>query len=339
MKGREKYYVLNVSGGKDSTALFLEWFKRHQEDPENYPLNEVITIDLGKDFPVAYEVVDMIRQKCENAGIKFTKIVPPISWDELMYETKKSPFKIKKYAHINVLGRSWPTGKVRWCTGELKKDVTKAHYKELEEKYDVYQLIGIAADEALRLGTKTAEENHQLHPLADWGWTEKDCLQYCYDNGVDWGGYYETMDRLSCFCCPMKNYKELRLMRKNYPEVWATLRDMDDRTWHSFKDGCSVRDIEKRFDLEEEFLAKGESITSRKFYNALRERVPWFNVDLPCGFKPEFLQKADPELYNEFMQELQETKDKREERARIAEENKEKRKSKKQRALEQSQAK
>jgi hypothetical protein len=45
---------------------------------------------------------------------------------------------------------------------------------------------------------------------------------------------------------------------------------MDNRTWRSFKAGWSVADLEKRFALEDEFTAKGESITSREFYRKLK---------------------------------------------------------------------
>lgn len=36
--GLPEYWVLSLSGGKDSTALGLEWLKRHQQDPITYPL-------------------------------------------------------------------------------------------------------------------------------------------------------------------------------------------------------------------------------------------------------------------------------------------------------------
>ena len=39
-----EYWVLSLSGGKDSTALGLEWLKRHQQDPVTYPLHEVICL-------------------------------------------------------------------------------------------------------------------------------------------------------------------------------------------------------------------------------------------------------------------------------------------------------
>ena len=50
-----EYWVLSLSGGKDSTALGLEWLKRHQQDPVTYPLHEVIYCDTGMEFPAMVE--------------------------------------------------------------------------------------------------------------------------------------------------------------------------------------------------------------------------------------------------------------------------------------------
>ena len=43
-----EYWVLSLSGGKDSTALGLEWLKRHQQDPVTYPLDEVVYSSTSK---------------------------------------------------------------------------------------------------------------------------------------------------------------------------------------------------------------------------------------------------------------------------------------------------
>ena len=69
-----------------------------------------------------------------------------------------------------------------------------------------------------------------------WGITEKMALEYCYEKGFDWGGLYEHFDRLSCWCCLLKNKKELEIIYKDYPELWQELKDMDKRAYNNFKD-------------------------------------------------------------------------------------------------------
>ena len=62
-------------------------------------------------------------------------------------------------------------------------------------------------------------------------------------------------------------------MRKHFPHLWAKLREMDDSTWRTFKEGYSVRDLEVRFALEEDFLAQGKSIRNKAFFTALRAAI------------------------------------------------------------------
>ena len=116
----------------------------------------------------------------------------------------------------------------RWCTGNLKKSVIDKHLKGRKHK----RYIGIAYDEPKR------HENiptNVVHPLYDWQVTEKMALQYCYERGFDWGGLYEHFDRVSCWCCPLKNNKELMQLYVHYPELWQELRDMDNRAYNKFK--------------------------------------------------------------------------------------------------------
>ena len=88
-------------------------------------------------------------------------------------------------------------------------------------------------------------------PLIDWGWTEADCLQFCYDNGITFGGLYEHFSRLSCWCCPLHTIQELRDLYHFYPEKWEELKDMDDRSRNKYSDAGSVRELEERFKRED----------------------------------------------------------------------------------------
>jgi hypothetical protein len=44
-------------------------------------------------------------------------------------------------------------------------------------------------------------------------------------------------------------------------------------TWRSFVKHYSAEQLEKRFAFEDECLARGESIKSRAFFTALKERL------------------------------------------------------------------
>ena len=120
---------------------------------------------------------------------------------------------------------------INFCNVYLKK------YKE--EGYIEY--VGIAYDEQERIKDKK-------YPLIEWQMTEKDCLQYCYDRGFDWNGLYEHFDRVSCWCCPLKNQKELTILWQYYPDLWEQLKEMDKKTYNYFKPPTwKVEGLEQKF--------------------------------------------------------------------------------------------
>ena len=109
--------------------------------------------------------------------------------------------------------------------------------------------------------------------MVEWGWSEADCLKYCYEKGYDWEGLYEIYDRASCWCCPLQSLKSLRSLRINFPELWEELKDMDARTWRKFQVNYSVKDLEKRFQFEEERTKHNLPIKGRDFYSQLKESL------------------------------------------------------------------
>lgn len=121
----------------------------------------------------------------------------------------------------------------------------------LKEKYKNIEIIeyhGIAADETKRL-VKNREKNIK-YPLAEWGVIEKEALEYCYNKGFDWDGLYKKFDRVSCWCCPLKNLKELKVIYKEYPKYWEKLKEWDSKTYRKFRVDYSILDLEKKFEKE-----------------------------------------------------------------------------------------
>lgn len=250
-------HILSFSGGKDSTYLLLELIRR------KCPLDEVQFFDTGWEYPAMYRHIEKCKKICEENGIKFVTIHPKKSFDYYMFE------------HITKSGEkgySWCGRMCRWGT-KLKSEALNKNAK-LNKGHIIY--IGIAADETSRI-EKNNDEFKRL-PLVEWGITEAECLQGCYDAGFDWGGMYEYLDRLSCKFCRNKNLKELRNIRKHYPEVWGELKEYQNKTHRPFKpadatytNGLTVQDLEKRFELEEQRQAQGLPTTGKEFRNELKK--------------------------------------------------------------------
>lgn len=224
-------HIVQLSGGKDSTAMLLMMLEK------GMPVDEIIFCDTGMEFPAMYEHLQRVEQ---STGRKITRLKADKPFLYYFAEHVKENGKRKEQK-----GYGWPRMWVRWCTRLLKQQPTAQHLKAAG---DYIQYIGIAADEPKRHANIS---KNTVHPLFDWGVTEAMALQYCYDHGFDWGGLYEKFRRVSCWCCPLQRISECRSLWKNYPELWQRLKDMDAMTEFKFKPDYSVEQLERRFAMED----------------------------------------------------------------------------------------
>lgn len=235
-------------------------------------IDEVVCCDTYKEFPAMYRHIEMVQKVVEDNNIKFTMLRSEQTFDYLMFEHKVNR-RNPKYRGNGNLGYGWAGSMSRWCTSKLKTDVFNRYFKKLRNEYNLIRCIGIAADETERMEREHNKNESHRHPLIEWDWSEKDCLDYCYSNGYDWEGLYEIFERVSCWCCPIQPLESLRKLRKNFPELWEELKDMDRRTWQKFRADSSVDELEIRFQLEEEFEKQNKSIRNKEFFNELKKRL------------------------------------------------------------------
>lgn len=250
----KKRYIASVSFGKDSLAMLLLILETGQ------PLDEVVFFDTGMEFQAVYDIRDTVKALLEEKQIQFTELTPPrpFLYDMLYREKTKRDGSI-------VCGDGWCGGPCRWGT-YVKQRVLDKH----TDGCHIY--VGLAADEEKRLGKL---EVHKSSPIADAGMTESDCLQYCYDRGFFWEEngvrLYDILDRVSCWCCRNKNLKELRNIYHQLPNYWGGLKQLQESIPMPMKGtGKSVFDLERRFAIEDEWLAAGRKINTKAFYNALK---------------------------------------------------------------------
>ena len=260
------YIVASFSGGKDSTAMVLRMIELGEH------IDEVVCCDTTKEFPAMYRHIEKVKKVIEDAGIKFTMLTAEKDFE--YYLTKYEP-KRRNSDRVYPPGMAWPNATLRWCTRYMKLTVIKDYFAEMRKHHNVIQCKGLAADETYRFDREHNQDPNHRHPLLEWGWTEADCLKYCYDHGYDWEGLYEMFDRVSCWCCPLQPVGELRKLRKNFPDLWQELRELDKRVWTPFKMNQSVEEFEARFQLEDDWEARGLTPNARTkaFREELKERL------------------------------------------------------------------
>ena len=232
-------HIVSFSGGKDSTAMLLMMLEK------GMPIDDIIFCGTGMEFPALYTHIDQVEK---YIGRKVTRLQNPKGFLYYLSEHKTTRGK-----YMDRIGNGWPDINVRWCTGDLKRDVAN---KYLRGK-TVTEYHGIAYDEPKRI-TSNPGRNIQ-YPLYEWKITEAQALQYCYDKGFDWDGLYKYFGRVSCWCCPLQGLKELYALYLNFPELWQELMRMDSLAFNNFRADYSLPQIEKRFKMQEKhdkFLEK-----------------------------------------------------------------------------------
>lgn len=230
------YHVVSFSGGKDSTAMLLHMLETGMQ------VDEIIFCDTGAEFPQMYDHIDRVE---EYTGRKITRL------------KREHDFEYMLLRHIKrsgVQGYSFPDFRNRWCTAYFKRDHINQY---LRSKGEVIQYVGIAADEEKRL----KQVDGRRYPLAEWGWTEADALQYCYSKGFDWGGLYKIFHRVSCWCCPLKGLDEMRALRKNFPDLWEKLQQWQRQTWRNFRSDYSAEQLEAKFAEEDRKAERFKQVT------------------------------------------------------------------------------
>lgn len=254
--------MVSLSGGKDSTAMLLRMVE------EGMRIDLIIFCDTGLEYPAMYRHLEKLEK---DIGRPIIHICADHTFEHLLLNHEVRVKINKDSTERNHRGYSWPGPINRWCTKELKEIPREKFLAPLREKYDIIEYVGLAADEGYRLERKNNMREGQCHPLVDWGMTEADCLKYCYDRGYDWEGLYNYYERVSCWCCPLQPLSQLRVLYRKFPELWATLKAWDKKSWRKYKPQYSITELEQRFDFEELWEKAGKECRGKEFHTELKK--------------------------------------------------------------------
>jgi 3'-phosphoadenosine 5'-phosphosulfate sulfotransferase (PAPS reductase)/FAD synthetase len=203
LKLRPVHYA-SVSGGKDSLFMLGLILSK----PEKYPLDMVVNFDLEIEWDVAKTVVQMMEERCKNAGIRFVKIKPRKTWTELY---KKNGFP-----------NGW--ARARWCNKSYKLDCKKQLNKWIKQQNcRPVAYIGLCADEVKRFKYRVGEEDWRVqevcYPLAEEGIEESTILSWAREQPI-FKGYYDNLERMGCMACPMATMLEWAYFLQKEPEKY-----------------------------------------------------------------------------------------------------------------------
>lgn len=235
-------YILSLSYGKDSMACFGAC------EQLGWPIDRVVTADVWATDTIPADLPPMVEFKAKadeiikkRWGIEVEHIRSSCTYEQRFYHKRG---KRTKYSPGE--NRGWPHMKGAWCQSDIKMPPLKAIEKGGNIIY-----VGIAADEPNRFHNLS---DTKRSPLVESGWTEDDCRKWCEENDL-LSPIYTTTARGGCWFCHNQSVNQLRLLRRNYPELWALMLKWDLDSPVSFKpDGHTVHDFDMRFDAEDKGL-------------------------------------------------------------------------------------
>lgn len=231
-----KQRVLSLSYGKDSMACLgaLEEL--------GWPLDCIVTADVWATDDIPADLPPMVEFKGyadkvikERYGIEVEHFRAKRNYQSRFYSVRKSG---KPYIFPQMRGN--------WCNSDLKISAIK---KARASYRGGIEYIGIASDEPNRFHNLT---DAKLSPLVEIGWTEANCREWCEKNGL-LSPIYTQASRGGCWFCHNQGVQQLRLLRKQYPDLWALMLKWDADspvTFHA--DGHTVHDFDERFQAEDD---------------------------------------------------------------------------------------
>ena len=251
--------ILSLSYGKDSLACFGAC------EQLGITIDRIVHAEVWATDTIPADLPPMVEFKKhadkiikERYGIEVEHYRADLDYESGFYhkikpetiaKRKEEGRHISKYQQYDDERAIWgfPIVLGPWCNSRLKMAAVKLANEQSQSNF---QILGIAADEPKRIERHSKRDNVIL-PLVEIGWTEAMCREWCEQNDL-LSPIYTTATRGGCWFCHNQGVDQLRLLRKNYPELWALLLKWDKDSPVTFKpDGHTVHDFDRRFQAED----------------------------------------------------------------------------------------
>ena len=190
-------HIVNLSGGKDSTALAI--FLR-----DKIPQLEYLFCDTHKELPETYEYLDRLAAYLQRPIIKLNAQRGFDHW-------------------LDMYGGMLPSARVRWCTRKLKIEPFEAYVGD----DTVWSYVGIRADEARRGYVSTKPNIHPVFPFKEFGLGIADVERLLETSGLGLPAYYEWRQRSGCYFCFFQRTGEWIGLKERHPELFELAKDYE----------------------------------------------------------------------------------------------------------------
>jgi 3'-phosphoadenosine 5'-phosphosulfate sulfotransferase (PAPS reductase)/FAD synthetase len=240
-RGSDLAFVVNHSGGKDSTRM-LGFVRNKFRDSPTY----VVMADTGFEHQWPISAADFARQRCAEFGLNLTVVRNP------------------KRTYLEMVERRgmFPSPRFRQCTSDLKRSPIEKFIRTLPHKV-IVNCIGIRAEEShsrsrlapLAVNASLTTRDRTVYnwlpifdqSLADvlaWHWVNAVRLHPVYvpeyhKDGTT-GGY---LRRFSCRVCIFSTDADLRAIYENDRVAFEQVSHLETKLGYTMRPGASLVQI------------------------------------------------------------------------------------------------
>ncbi|HEX8198560.1 MAG TPA: phosphoadenosine phosphosulfate reductase family protein [Pyrinomonadaceae bacterium] len=261
-------HILNISGGKDSSALAIymrdrdKWRERLGK-PIKSPAEriefEYVFCDTQEELKETYEYLDKLEA---YLGKKIVRLAPE-----------------RDFKHwLEVHGHFLPSPRMRWCTVQLK---IKPFEKYVGDDL-IYSYVGIRGDED-REGYISSKTNiTPIFPFKEDGIDKNDVFRILEESGAGLPEYYKWRTRSGCYFCFFQRKAEWVGLMENHPELFEKAKAFEKvdgtTTRFTWTEGESLEELTNpqrvaqiKANHEKAMLAEKKSRPNRPLVDILNE--------------------------------------------------------------------
>ena len=254
--------IINISGGKDSTALWL-LANELEERKTIFP----IFCDTGHEHPMTYKYLEYL-QKTLGQNIKVLKadftddfqrkreyIITKWPEDHIPKEHIETAIKCLQptgspFLDLCLLKGRFPSAKARFCTEELKVNPANEHMLGMVAKNrNILSWQGVRRDESpARANLSHIEyltDNTLSYSISIYrpilNWTAQNVFNYINHHGLYPNPLYKMgMKRVGCMPCIMVSKEELAEIARRFPDQIERVRLWEKLVSKTAKRGAST---------------------------------------------------------------------------------------------------
>jgi 3'-phosphoadenosine 5'-phosphosulfate sulfotransferase (PAPS reductase)/FAD synthetase len=190
-------HILNLSGGKDSTALAIIM-------KDKVPEMEYVFCDTQKELPELYEYLDKLEAFLGKPIVRLNDGRGFDYW-------------------LQVYGGLLPSSKVRWCTRKLKIEPLEEYVGDGE----VRSYVGIRADEDRSGYISTKPNITPVFPFKEMGIVKADVFRILEESGLGLPKYYDWRSRSGCYFCFFQRRVEWVGLKDNHPDLFEKAKEYE----------------------------------------------------------------------------------------------------------------